>query len=732
MNKPIIIYRVIRISFFVCGFLFAMPSLWAQPSFKTQWTPDGNSYYELADDAIVAVNLLDRTSIDTFLNQADLTPADSGNPLPVRNFSISPSQEKVLLFTHTQRVWRYHTRGDYWLYDRKQQSLKKLGASLPASSLMFAKFSPDETKVAYVSKHNIYVEDLSTGAITTLTEDGTDRLINGTFDWAYEEEFGCRDGFRWSPDSKSIAYWKIDAQTIRNYLMLNTTDSTYSFTIPVEYPKAGQDPSLCAIYTVDIANKRHQKMDIVGDPAQHYLPRMEWTLDGASLIVQQLNRKQNQSKILLCDAATGASQSIYEETDDAWIDIKARWNDDDPSGWEWIEEGKAFIWVSEKDGWRHLYRIDLKGKEILLTPGDYDVINIDLIDEAGRSIYFSASPTNATQKYLYQVSLKGGKAKRLSPEAQAGTHSYQFSPNGKFAIHDFSSHEHYQSGAVISIPDHKALAPAAVDRGLPEHMAKPEFFKITTVDGVEMDGWMVKPQPFDSTKRYPVVFHVYGEPAGQTVTDTYGAGFNRLYDGDMAGDGYLYISVENRGTPAPRGRAWRKAIYRNIGTINIRDQAMAAKEILKWDFVDSSRVAVWGWSGGGSSTLNLLFQYPEIYQTGVAVAAVGNQLMYDNIYQERYMGIPQETEADFLKGSPVTYAKNLQGNLLYIHGTADDNVHYQNAELLINELIKHNKQFELMSYPNRSHSISEGEGTTTHLRTLFTNYLKKHCPPGGQ
>jgi dipeptidyl-peptidase 4 len=247
-----------------------------------------------------------------------------------------------------------------------------------------------------------------------------------------------------------------------------------------------------------------------------------------------------------------------------------------------------------------------------------------------------------------------------------------------------------------------------------------------------MDAWMVKPTNFDATKKYPIVFFVYTEPWGQNVKDEYGVANNFLYKGNMADDGYIYISIDNRGTPVPKGRAWRKSVYRKIGLVNIRDQAMAAKEIFKFPYVDTSRVAVWGWSGGGSATLNLMFQYPEIYKTGIAIAAVGNELTYDNIYQERYMGLPQENKEDFIKGSPITYAKNLQGNLLYIHGTGDDNVHYQNAEMLLNELIKYNKQFQFMPYPNRSHGIFEGEGTREHLQTLYTNYLRQHCPPGGR
>ena len=361
----------------------------------------------------------------------------------------------------------------------------------------------------------------------------------------------------------------------------------------------------------------------------------------------------------------------------------------------------------------------------------HDVMGIDRIDEAGGYIYFSASPGNATQRYLYRVKLSGGRAKRLTPENEAGTHNYTISPNGKIALHRYSSHTGNHTGHVVSLPNHHTLVDGAYSK-LPADAPKPEFFSITTENGIQMDGWMIKPTNFDPTKKYPIVFYVYGEPAAQTVIDQYGVGGNRLYKGSMADDGYLYISLDNRGTPAPKGRAWRKAIYKNIGISNIHDQAMGAKEILKWPFVDPDRVAVWGWSGGGSSTLNLLFKYPDIYQTGIAIAAVGNQLMYDNIYQERYMGLPQEDPTPFIDGSPITHAQHLRGNLLYIHGTADDNVHYQNAELLINELIKHNKQFSLMAYPNRSHSISEGEGTQEHLATLYTNFLKQHCPPGGR
>ena len=704
----------------------------AQPPRGIHWSKDGSGYYD-ADQQGITLHALPADNKKTIADKALLTPAGASAPLKVRNFFFSEDDKKVLIYTNSKRVWRYDTKGDYWVLDLSTKKLTQLGKAKPASSLMFAKFSPDATKVAYVSGHNIYVEDLASGKTTQLTKDGTDRMINGTFDWAYEEEFGCRDGFRWSPDGKSIAYWQIDATKIRNFLMINNTDSIYSFTIPVEYPKVGESPSACRIGVIDLITQKTTWMKVPGDLQQHYIPRMEWAANANELILEQLNRKQNEAKIFICNAKSGDAKQIYSESDKAWIDIKERWNDGDPAGWEWLNGGKQFLWVSEKDGWRHIYIIGRDGKnEQLITKGNYDIITIKAIDDKSGYVYFTASPENATQEYLYRTKLDGSTDKMLlSRSAEKGSHEYKISPNGSFAEHKFSNANFEGYKEWVSLPDHKALDGNDNKFTAPKEQ-RVQFFSVTTEDNVTLDGWMVKPQNFDSTKKYPVLFYVYTEPAAQTVTDAWGAGYNFLYTGDMAADDYIYISLDGRGTPAPKGAAWRKAIYRNIGRVNVRDQAMAAKKILQSPYCDTSRVAVWGWSGGASTTLNLLFQYPQIYKTGIAVAAVANQLTYDNIYQERYMGLPQENKDDFINGSPVTYAKNLQGRLLYIHGTGDDNVHYQNAELLIDELVKYNKQFQLMSYPNRSHGLSEGEGTFTHLSTLFTTFLQTWCKPGAK
>jgi dipeptidyl-peptidase 4 len=705
-----------------------------------QWAKEGNSYYKYEGGDIVRYTL-PKQERSVVVSKDKLKPAGAATPLNIRAFSFSANEQKMLIYTNTKKVWRFDTRGDYWCYDLSTGSLQLLGKSLPTSSLMFAKFSPDGLHAAYVSHYNLYVENLATHTIKALTTNGTREIINGTFDWAYEEEFNCRDGFRWAPNSQQIAYWQINDNHTKNYLMLNNTDSIYPTAVPVEYPIAGELPSAYKIGVVDIGSATTKWMSIPTDTIwQTYLPRMEWGYNSKELIVQQLNRKQNLSTLMLCNASTGTATSIYTEKDAAWIDVVSAWDDSyKQGGWDWLNEGKSFLWASEKDGWRHLYLLSKNGKkETLITKGNYDVIDIVNINEKNNYVYFMASPTNATQSYLYRTKLDGTsqQPERLTPAQQPGMHDYNLSPNSNFAEHTFSNHCTPPVKEWIALPTHQStVGKSKVEEALAKADKKAsniEFLSIKTTEGTSMDAWMVKPINFNPAKKYPVVFFVYTEPAKQTVVDAYGASYNFLYAGDMAADGYIYISIDNRGTPSPKGAQWRKCIYKKIGRLNIADQASAVKEVLKWPFIDSTRTAVWGWSGGGAATLNLMFQYPTLFKTGIAIAAVGNQLTYDNIYQERYMGLPQENREDFVKGSPITYAKSLAGNLLYIHGTGDDNVHFNNAEMLINELVKYNKQFQLMTYPNRTHSLSEGEGTFQHLTRLYTQFLNEHCLPGGR
>ena len=366
----------------------------------------------------------------------------------------------------------------------------------------------------------------------------------------------------------------------------------------------------------------------------------------------------------------------------------------------------------------------------LLTPGDFDVIRVvKIVPESGWG-YFIASPDNPAQRYLYRVNLDGnGHAERLSPANSPGTHSYQLSPGAKYAFHTYSTFDAPPVVSLISLPDHKPACVLEANQSLHEKVAalkrQPvEFFRIIIDGDVELDSWLMKPPDFDPAQSYPLLFYVYGEPANQTVVDRWN-GKRALWHTFLAQQGYLVLSMDNRGTPAPRGRAWRKGVYRQVGILGPDDQAQAAQVVMgERPYINPARVGVWGWSGGGSMTLNLMFKYPAIYQTGIAVAAVSDQRFYDTIYQERYMGLPEDNEEGFKNGSPITFANQLEGNLLLIHGTGDDNVHYQAFEAVVNELIKHNKQFTMMAYPNRSHAIKEGENTNRHLYELMYRYLR--------
>ncbi|MFC2104924.1 DPP IV N-terminal domain-containing protein [Bacteroidota bacterium] len=659
------------------------------------------------------------------------------NSLNIESFTLSPDGTKVLIFNNSMRVWRTNTKGDYWVIDLKTKDLKQLGKELPASSLMFAKFSSNNKNVAYVSKFNLYLENYETGDITKLTKDGTRNIINGTFDWVYEEEFLCKDGFRWSPDGKQIAFWQLDASKIRDFLMINNTDSIYSRVIPVQYPKVGEDPSSCKVGSINTVTGKITWMNVPGDPKQHYIPRMQWV--GKQLLVQQLNRKQNQLMIYICNPSNGESKLSYTERDDAWVDIlnKDVTSEGTMSDMKIMENGKSFLRITEKDGWRHAYKVRLDGSgEENLTNFDADIARFYSLDNEKKNIYINASPENSTQRYLYKIATTGkGKLQKLTPEKYSGVNQYNISPNGKYAIHTHTSTLSPVTARFITLPEHEIINTLITNENFKKNISNlklPEvsLFEVTTESGVKMDGVMTKPVNFDANKKYPVLFYVYGGPAGQDGLDSWISLYSlSIWNILLAQKGYVIITMDNRGTPCLKGREWRKSIYRKIGILNVRDQALAAKEVLKWSFIDKERTAVWGWSSGGSMTLNLMFQYPEIYKTGMAIAAVTNQLAYDNIYQERYMGLPQENMEDFVKGSPLTYAKNLQGNLLIVHGTADDNDHYQHMEMLINELIKENKQFQMMSYPNRSHGIYEGKNTTRHLYTLLTNYLIQNNPP---
>ena len=699
----------------------------------TRWADDGKSYYafdrrETGGADLVQVDPVTLARQIVVRREQLIAPGDTA-PLRPSSFRFSADGRRLLVYTNTARVWRQNTRGDYWVLELGTGTLRKLGGpAAKPSTLMFAKFSPEGDRVAYVRENNLYVERLKDGKITALTRDGSGTTINGTFDWVYEEEFDDRDGFRWSPDGKRIAYWQLDASGVRDFLLINDTDSLYSFTKSVQYPKAGTTNSSVRIGVVSATGGKTRWMQVPGDPRNIYLARMEWAANSDQIVMQHLNRLQNTLTVLQGDARTGQTTPILLDRESAWVDVV---ND-----WAWFEHGSRFLWISERDGWRHAYSVSRDGRDVrLLTPGAYDLDDVVAVDSLGGSLYFRASPENATQRYLYRVPLTGGPAERLSPADQAGTHNYQPAPGGAFAIHTFTSISTPPVTELIRLPSHEVVRTLGDNAELKRRFGllrrgPMKFVRVDAGNGVTLDGLVMYPADFDSTKHYPVLFNVYGEPAAQTALDTWST--IDPWHLMLTQQGYAVITLDNRGTPSLRGREWRKSIYRKIGVLATEDQAGAARTIGRWSWVDSTRFGIWGWSGGGSMTLNLMFRTAGVYQTGMSVAPVPDVHLYDTIYQERYMGLPQQNEADYVASSPLTFADRLRGNLLVVHGTGDDNVHYQGTERLINALVAANKPFQMMAYPNRTHGIYEVEGTTLHLFSLLTSYLEEHLPAGGR
>jgi dipeptidyl-peptidase-4 len=659
-----------------------------------------------------------------------LIPPGAKEPLAVHGYEFTTDLDQVLVFTNSRKVWRQNTRGDYWTFRRSTGKLVKLGGGAKPATLMFAKLSPDGSRVGYVRDNDLWVEPAGGGPSLRLTADGSEHVINGTFDWVYEEEFFCRDGWRWGPDGKHVAYWQLDTRGVKAFTLIDNTSGPYPTLRTFAYPKAGERNSACRVGVVEATGGLTTWVDVPGDTrTDFYLPRMDWAGAG-ELVLQRVNRLQNAVDVMLADAATGKVRTVLTERDGAWVDV----HDDAVT---WVEKGAAFTWVSERDGWRHLYLASRDGRTVRrVTGGAFDVIRVLHVDEPAGVVYFLASPDNPTQHYLYRTRLDGsGDPERLTPADQPGWHEYDVAPDGAFAVHTHSAFGTPPRAELVSLPDHKPVRTLAANDKQRAAVAKlvrtpVEFFRADVGGGVELDGWLMTPPDFDPAKKYPLVFHVYGEPAGQSVTDRWGGG-QYLWHLLLTQQGYVVACVDNRGTPCPRGRDWRRAAHRKVGTLASVDQAAAARDLLrKRPYLDPARVGVWGWSGGGSMTLNLLFRHPDLYRVGMAVAPVPDMHLYDTIYQERYMGLPQDNPEDYKQGSPITHAAGLKGDLLIVHGTGDDNVHYQGTERLADKLIELNKPFTLMPYPNRSHAVSEGKNTTRHLYGLLTRYLTEYLPAG--
>lgn len=709
-----------------------------------EWLGNGDSYLALEPSTTPGGTDIVRYQTatgarDTFLAAARLIPAGAKTPLPIEDYRISPDGHKILVFTNSQTVWRQNTRGDYWLLDLASGGLRKLGGDAPPSSLMFAKFSPDNSRVAYVHGNNIYVEDVASVKISQLTRDGSATVINGTSDWLNEEELGIRDGFAWSPDSRAIAFWQFNTAGVQTYTLIYDLSAprgeivtgfpypalgVYPQTLQYPYPLAGTQNSAVRVGVVGASGGDVTWVQTAGDPHNFYIPHAEWA-DAGHVLLQHMNRLQNKIEFLLADVASGASRTIFADEDRAWVETN-------PSV-SWVNRGREFLILSERDGWRHFYRVARDtGAAELVTRGNFDVVTLERVSPDEQWVYFIASPDNPTQRYLYRARLDGKSApERLTPN-EPGTHSYTISPNGEWAFHNFSSLNVPPVFDVVHLPDHRVERKTADNSKLVE-LVKPlsggpmELLKVDAGEGLLVDAWLIKPPDFDSAKKYPLIVYVYSEPAGQTTEDRW----QRIFLRTMSAAGYVVATFDNQGTPAPRGREWRKVVYGNVGPLSSRQQAAALQSFEKThDYIDLKRVGVWGWSGGGTETLNLMFRYPGIYSVGVSVASVPDQRLYDSIYQERYMGLPQDSPKAYEQSSAINFADGLRGDLLVMHGSGDDNVHFQGFELLVNKLISLGKQFDMRVYPGRTHGIFEGEGTTEDVYTNILGYFLTHLPSG--
>ena len=659
-----------------------------------------------------------------------LIPSPGAKPLTIEDYAWSKDNRLLLVFTNSKKVWRLNTRGDYWVLDLASGKLKQLGGGAPESSLMFAKFSPDSRSVAFVRANNIYVQDLATDAVRPLTTDGSATLINGTSDWVNEEELFIRDGFRWSPDSQSIAFWQFDTTGVGEYTLINDTKERYPVTTKYLYPQPGTTNSAVRAGVVSAQGGPVRWMQLPGDPREHYIARIDWAGNSDELAIEYLNRLQNVNQVYLANAKTGEAHVFFTDEDKAWVDIVDSFN--------WIGKDKGLVWLSERDGWRHAYLFSrATGQPQLITNFPGDIRRLNTVDDKSGWLYFNASPDNATQSYLYRSRLDGsGSPERVTPPAQPGWHGYDISPDGEWAFHSYSSFNHPPVTDLVHLPDYKVVRTLQANKELTDKVqdlvsSPTEFFKVPVSGGVILDGYMIRPPNFDPAKKYPVLIYVYGEPAGTTVLDAW-MGEDRLFHSLIAREGYIVVSFDNQGTPAPKGREWRKVVYGSVGVLSAAQQADAIRALAKeHSYIDMSRLAIWGWSGGGSNTLNLMFRSPGLFKAGIAVAPVADQARYDTIYQERYMGLPQQNVKGYHDGSPINFAENLTGHLLIVHGSGDDNVHFQGTELLVNRLIELGKPFDFMDYPNRTHCICEGSGTSFHIYSLIARYLAEHVPPGG-
>ncbi len=709
---------------------------------------------------------------ETVAVSADQFRLTTGERISIDEYQWSPDHQFLLVFTNSVQVWRTHTRGDYWLLDLISKSWRKVGGKDATNqSLMFATFSPQGDKIAYVRNRGLYCESTANGEVQEIAASDRPELIHGTFDWVYEEELKLTRGYEFSPDGSTVAFWQLDESDVPMHSLIDNTSERYPIIKRFAYPKVGQTNSAAKIGVFDFETKQTTWLRIAGDPREHYLASIRWVpagIPGANerLLVQQLNRRQNENRLWLCDAASGDCVTLLNETSPGWVVHQAELPFLPAQGNTGAErESIDLLWLSECSGWRHLYRLavapslltspidttealddDGRHQSVELQPittGSWDVIELNAVSQSTGNVFFTASPQNAAARGLYRCPTNhrdpNAHPERISPDDE-GTFQYQISPTSEFAMETWSAFSVPPVKRLVRLQPYERLktladnaeCKAAIEALRPiEH----QFISLQITDELLLDAYVMLPESDQredaSVRRHsvPLIVHVYGEPAGQLVRDSFG-GRTYLWHRYLTQLGFAVASIDNRGSASPRGREFRQVVHGKIGVIPPADQAAGVEQLLtRFPQLDPERVGIWGWSGGGSTTLHSVFRFPELYAAGIAVAPVSDQLDYDTIYQERYMGLVDDDRQKFVDGSPLTHAEGLADPLLIIHGTADDNVHFASTERLINRLVSLGKQFEMMAYPGRTHSISKGEGTVMHLHQLMTDFFVETLHP---
>ena len=658
-------------------------------------------------------------SVTTLVNAGDLVPEGIEKPIKLGSFKMSADETKYLIPTETEQIYRHSSKSTYIIWDAKTKNLQ----TLSEDKLQLATFSPDGSKVAFVRENNLFYKDLNSEQETQVTSDGRfNYIINGTCDWVYEEEFGFTKAFFWSPDSKKIAFYRFDESAVKEFTLINYGE-LYPELYTYKYPKAGEDNSLVDIYVHHLENRETLKMDI-GEETDQYIPRIKWTKDPNLLAIQRLNRLQNHLDILLADATSGQSRIMYTEDNKYYVDIT--------DNLFFLPDLEHYIITSEADGYNHIYLYHIRnGITKQLTSGTWVVKDVYGYDEKKKRVYYQSTESAVQGRDIAWVDLKG---KRKTISEKPGTNSGTFSKNFDYYINTWSN---ANTPPFISVNNRegKEVRVLESNQKLVEKMEKykmspKEFFsfgspEFTLPDGtsVELNAWKILPTDFDPQKKYPVLLTIYGGPGSQDVRDSWGY-FNYMWYQMLAENGIMVVAVDNRGTGS-RGEEFKKMTYKELGKYETIDYIETAKYLGTLDYVDKDKIAIFGWSYGGFMASNAITQGADYFSTAIAVAPVTNWRYYDNIYTERFMQKPQDNPDGYDNNSPINHVDKLKGNYLLVHGSADDNVHYQNSMDMITALVNANKQFDLYIYPNKNHGIYGGN-TRFHLYRKMTDFLYEH------